>query len=490
MGRYLVIIDTAKHLQKHQEIQLIFERAFERNMVDIVVGLYAGNSTFIFYTYDIFLPQQCRQVVPRKFNIFKNGRLESAELFPYKLGNFHKCPIDIIVRNVEPYFSYNLTEDGENVTQFWGMQALMVRTMAKKLNFELRLHPWNESNTFSMVHKNGTATGVFQALQMQRIDMVMGYYQDLTRVRHFGITSSYFMTPVVVILPKYNKGLMPGIWLLAPFHKNVWLVIMAFLAFGCTLVAILHYVVHRSHATWLDIWGLALGNARSFHFRFISSKYFVLFYSMGFMILTGSFQGKLYGAFNTNVDIGPLTVSRLIAENYTFLIKKFVTADMINALQIPSEQIINVAHPKDEVTYEGMLEADRPLALLTNYWQFQAFVKSHQLQTAYDVVPHIVVMNHICAYVQPQSYLIEPMNRILTALNSGGLLKKWMLDVAGIFGTSNEVETVDRDRSNPEPNALTLRKFRLAFIILLTMYVASFMVFLVETIVHTLSKKW
>lgn len=54
MGQYLVIIDTAKHLREDQEMQKMFNRAFKRNIVDIVVGVFVGNSTFIFYTYDIF----------------------------------------------------------------------------------------------------------------------------------------------------------------------------------------------------------------------------------------------------------------------------------------------------------------------------------------------------------------------------------------------------------------------------------------------------
>lgn len=123
--------------------------------------------------------------------------------------------------------------------------------------------------------------------------------------------------------------------------------------------------------------------------------------------------------------------------------------------------------------------------MLANYWQYQRFVESRKLYNKYDVVPHIVVISQICAYMPPQSYLIEPMNRVLEALISGGILKKWMLDDVGI----NDVETVQRYRPSPEPRTLTLRKFRTTFLILVVMYLLSIIVLLGEIIVHKITKK-
>lgn len=485
MGQYLVIIDTAKHLREDQEMQKMFNRAFKRNIVDIVVGVFVGNSTFIFYTYDIFFPQRCRQVIPRKFNIFKSGQLESEELFPYKLGDFQKCPIDIVVRNVDPFFVYNLTDDLKLITQYWGMEANMIRTVAEKLNFELRIRSWDEVTIPNVVYENGSASGVFQALRRKQFDIGIGYYLQSTRSRYFGASTPYFTTPIVVVVAKLKHDLILGRWLLAPFRKDVWLAILLSVAYGIFMIFCIRCVLHTRNVSWLDFWGLALGNSRNFRFRFRSSRYFVAASSIGFLLLTGAFQGKLFGAFNRQASTRPVTVSQLIAENYTFLIHQFVTPDLIKALRIPSWQLENYPYTSDEEAYKEILNSDRSLAMLANYWQYQRFVESRKLYNIYDVVPHIVVISQICAYMQPQSYLMEPMNRVLEALISGGILKKWMLDAVGI----KDVETVQRYRLNPEPRTLTLGKFRTAFLILVVMYLLSVIVLLGEIIVHKISKK-
>lgn len=101
-------------------------------------------------------------------------------------------------------------------------------------------------------------------------------------------------------------------------------------------------------------------------------------------------------------------------------------------------------------------------------------------------------MNQICAYMQPRSYLIEPINRILNALNSGGIFNKWMQDVAGMVGTPSAVENVWYTKSSQEPKPLTLIKLRLVFLILAIMYAMAFVVFLGEIIVqkiYTISRK-
>lgn len=266
--------------------------------------------------------------------------------------------------------------------------------------------------------------------------------------------------------------------------------LMFLVTLGMIIAMVLRYTLNRQHVTWLDAWGLILGNSRTFRFNFLGTKFLVISPVLGCMVIAGAYQGQLYGSFHRKPSNEPISVSRLIAENYTFLIKKFVTDDLIEALQIPSHQLEHLNYSNDDETYEKMLHAERPLAMFTNYWQFKDFVRKRQMYEQYDIVPEVVIINQICAYMRHQSYLMEPFNRILNALNSAGLIEKWMHDVDGVFGTSNKVAILPNDIRNPEPVPLSLRKIVLVFMGLVVLYVVSFVVFLVEIIADKIIHKF
>ncbi|XP_019892724.2 uncharacterized protein LOC109612793 [Musca domestica] len=463
MGKFLVIMQTAKHLQRQREVQRIFEKAFKRNIVDIVVAIYAGNSTFHWYTYDVFRPGHCRQVMPRKFNTFRKGILQSKEIFPNKLKNFHQCPLNIAMRPPVPvlgrssYMTHALDE------KYWGMQGETICLLAKKLNFQTIRHPINES-LVSEVYKNGTVTGVFYDLKQKKFDILMGYYKYLTRTRYFGSSSVYFLTPTVVVTTK--RWQLDGEWLLAPFGPRVWLLYIFALTLQVMVVQLLRCISKIFKLTWLDILGLALGNSRNIQYQFQSTRYFVMLIAFAFMVINGSFQGKLYAAFHLKSNRGLNTVSELIAKNYTFLKKKFILQELLDALQVPRAQIKELNYTDDFESYEQMLEFNYPVAMLTNYWQHQAFIRSRRLYDDFNTLPGIVVLNQVCAYTRPQSYLLEPFNRIVDNLNSAGILKKWMMDFLGIFDSQEELKNNDGNM-NITPIALSLEKIRLVFIGLL-----------------------
>ncbi|XP_061395245.1 uncharacterized protein LOC133330857, partial [Musca vetustissima] len=459
MGKFVLIMQTAKHLRRHQELQKIFQKAMKRNIVDIVVATYVGNMTFHWYSYDVFRPGQCRNTKPRRFNTFRKGLMQFEEIFPNKLRDFHQCPIEVAMRPAVPLFDKNGKKPRTYSDQYWGLQGDIMRMMAKKLNFRTTIHHINDSLT-SEVYENGSSTGIFFELKEKRIDLIMGYYKYSTRARYFGSSVMYFLTPTVVVVSKKGRmDFLHGDWLLAPFGFRVWLFCIFVLVVKITVVQLLYHFSKSFKITWLDIFGLALGNSRNIQYRYKSIRLFVIIFTMAFIVINGSFQGKLFAAFHMKPNREPKSVPELIANNYTFLKNKFIAEDLIHALQIPTTQLKHVNYTHDFESYEQMLELKYPVAMLTNYWQYQAFLKSTRLYDEFEMLPDTVVVNQICAYMQPQSFLLEPFNRILSNLNYAGILKKWMLDSLGVFESSEQ----KKKSSKMEPIALTWDKLRLVF---------------------------
>lgn len=295
-----------------------------------------------------------------------------------------------------------------------------------------------------------------------------------------------------MIIHKWRKPLSEGRWLVAPFEAVVWLNILLIIFSGMSIVGFLSYSLRRRytlHITWLDVLGLVLGNARPIRYNLKISRYFVVFWTFGFLIVWGTFQGKLYSAFNSKPAAQPITIPQLVSGNYTFLMKNIFPDDLIKSLQIPAHQIIYTDFPQDDQIYEEMLHYPGPVATITNYWQFQDFIKSRNLHGGFLMVPPTIAMNQMCAYFRPQSYLLEPFNRIMKIFHSSGILNKWIIDIAGSFGMSHDVANPVKRISNTEPTPLTFVNMRIIFLSLFILYCLSFAVFLGEILVAKFAKR-
>uniref|UniRef100_A0A1I8NXZ8 Putative ionotropic receptor ligand binding domain-containing protein n=1 Tax=Stomoxys calcitrans TaxID=35570 RepID=A0A1I8NXZ8_STOCA len=491
MGQYMVVMETAKHLNKSQELQQIVQKAFRRNIVNIAIAIYEGNFTFHLYHYGLFHSQKCRQVVLEQFNKFQYGQFTKGDLFPYKFHNFKQCPIDFYMRVAQPFFGYSLSNDHTKIENFWGLEAMILTTMADKLNFELHLEQ-TVQQAVGNVFENGTLVGPFKSLLEKKFDILMGYYHFPARSRYFAVSRSYFLTPTVVVIRKRGQDLVEGHWLLAPFHTNTWLVIIATMAFGMVtyhLMCSLVKPISSIQLTWLDVFGLTLGSARNIRSILLGTNMAICLWNLGFLIVCATFGGKLYDAFNRKPSMQQITIARLIALNYTFLTKNIYSNDLMRALQIPLQQIIYTDFVYDDDAFELLLQDPRPVALFANYWQFQAFVALHRLYDEFDMVPRVVVLNQICAYLRPQSYLIEPYNRILKSLQFGGILQKWMREITGYIGSPKEMQIVSRRKTNREPQQLSLAQLRIVFLGLIIANALNFAVFVGEVMVKRIHKK-
>ncbi|XP_075163207.1 uncharacterized protein LOC142235838 [Haematobia irritans] len=485
-GQYMVVMDSAKHLNSSIELQRIVEKAFERNIVDIAVAIYDNNYTFNLYNYDIFRPGTCRQVMLHQYNKFQDGKFMSPDLFPYKFHDFHQCPIDFHMRLAAPFFSYNLTSDKKRIDQFWGLEAKIIKTMAAKLNFKLRLKQ-SYGKIVGHVFDNGTFTGPFRAMMDRKFDILMGYYHFPERSQYFTVSEPYFHSISVVVIRKQRNYMLEGQWIVAPFRVGVWFLIILTVIWGMAMIYVVRHLVktHLSlRVTWLDVFGLAIGNARLLRYHLLATNIVIIVWNWGFLMICATFGGKLYEAFNKYPGSSPMSVAKLVAQNYTFLIKNIFNEELTHAWQIPTNQIIFTNFANDEIGFETLLNATHPVALLTNYWQLQSFIASRRLHDEFYMVPRTVVLNQICAYLRPQSYLVEPYNRFLRHLQYGEILKKWMRDITGGLHLSGALQQLSRRTAHIGPLQLSLQQLSIVFLGLIIGHSISLLVFLGEIIVH------
>lgn len=481
MGKYFVVMQAGKVLNKTHELQLIFEESFRRNIVDIVVAVFVKRNTFKLYSYAIFHPQHCRKVWLKQVNLFSKGKFRSTELFPYKLSNFYGCPIVTYIRNASLFYSFNLTADGTAIESIQGVEANMIKILAKKLNFTLSMY-YNSNYDIGQVYNNGTAVGPFKYLIENKIDILLGYYHYPVRTRYFGESSSYTFMPLVTVVSIRNRDEFMGLWITKPYTWISWLTL------GLSMLLVMLLVVSAHHflgttVTWIDIFGLVLGNSRSLHIRSYMMKFSFAVSIFGIMVLIGIFQGRLYNAFNSETNYKTRDIEQLICENYTFLLRTSLENDIIKSLQIPPKQIIFRNVPDDFVIYEEMRKYPTNIATLTNFWDFQMFIAQEKCYNEFDLIPMIVILNQICAYMRHHSYLIEPLNSLINSLKFSGLLNKWLDDLKSIDKT-NEIELFVKHQLTTVPKPMTLRHFKIVFKGLGILYIISFFILIIELIIN------
>ncbi|XP_046808404.1 uncharacterized protein LOC111679553 [Lucilia cuprina] len=464
MGEYFIVMDVAKPLKRDQEVKSILETSFQLNIVDVVVAVYVRNGTFKLYSFDVFHPHHCRQVVVEQVNLFRNGQFQNKELFPYKFRNFHNCPVTMYIRNSSLFYRFNLTKDGTEIDHIEGVEANMIQIMAKKLNFKLRMY-YNAGDSGGRVYENGTSVGTFRFLNENKVDVLLGYYHYPVRSRFFAESTTYAFMPLVMVISEHNRHEFVGIWLIKPFGPITWLVLGLQSLLVVVIVQLAHYYLSRS-VTWIDIVGLALGNSRPLRIKSYVIKFSFFVCIFGTMLLCATFQGRLYNAFNSGSVFKINDIEQLIKANYTFLLKSNFDSDLIQSLHIPLKQIQLLDVVEDYFIYDIMRSYPTNVATLTNYWDFQMYVESKKCYSEFDILSTIVVLNQICAYMKDHSYLIQPINRLIHSLNVAGILYKWMHDLSN-FDKNNNIELYMKHKMSTKPVPLTLIKLRVVFMGLL-----------------------
>lgn len=478
-------MNTARSLSQEHELQLILEKSFELNIVDVVVAVYVRNSTFRLYSYDIFHPHHCRKVVVEEVNVFKNGRFQNEEIFPYKFENFNNCPITMYIRNTSLFYRFNLTQDGTQIASIEGVEANMIQTMAKKFNLKLNIY-YDENHSMGNVYENGTTVGPFRFLNENKLDILLGYYQYPVRRRYFGESDSYAFMPLIVVVSEHDGHKINGLWLLKPFSPMTWLIFGLLSLLVIVLVQLGHYCLRKT-LTWIDIVGLVLGNSRPLHIKSFTIKVSFSVCIFGTMILCALFQGRLYNAFNSGNVIKVTDIQQLIEANYTFLLRLNYDIDLIHSLHIPFKQIRFMDAVDDYVIYENMRTFPGNIATLTNYWDFQMYIEATKCYNEFDIIPMIVVLDQICAYMRNHSYLIKPINRLIYSLKFSGILNKWMQNLTSA-DRINDIELNAKHQLSKTPLPLTSNTLEIVFAGLIFFYFISILTFLCELLVRYLRK--
>ncbi|BFG02459.1 uncharacterized protein DMAD_01954 [Drosophila madeirensis] len=147
------------------------------------------------------------------------------EMFPYRLGNMHGCPLSVIVWPIAPYMHLHW-EQPRGVDQVEGLDGLLLKLMANKMNFTIQLLP-NEPPELvgGSSYLNGTMTGAYRMLLDRRANLTLGSAACTPeRQAHLTATWPYSQIAYVIVLKARGRYSNYEI-MLFPFERYTWLLL-------------------------------------------------------------------------------------------------------------------------------------------------------------------------------------------------------------------------------------------------------------------------
>lgn len=171
---------------------------------------------------------------------FVNGTFRNGveNIFPKKLKNLHKCPI-----NVTTFERCPAVCRGERFQRLPGFDIELIRGNSEALNFTINLNFLNGSAQWGTILSNGTTTGAIAEVMNKRAQIIIGNYNlRSSRVRIMDHSVTYFSNPVIFMVPPGRK-LTNFEKLARPFDQTVWILLLTTFAAAFLVIFILNFKI-------------------------------------------------------------------------------------------------------------------------------------------------------------------------------------------------------------------------------------------------------
>lgn len=163
MSQRFIIVVTVEILQNNgNALYEIFEILWKNSLIDSHVLI---QDQLQFWTLYAFEPYQedCFTLAAMKFESFtplnftENMTLPKEDIFPEKLKNLHRCPLNIATSLSDPFVILHNTSDVN--TRYQGVDINIVKQISKILNLNPVFMNLSDGTGHGIIFPNRTVTG-------------------------------------------------------------------------------------------------------------------------------------------------------------------------------------------------------------------------------------------------------------------------------------------------------------------------------------------
>jgi hypothetical protein len=146
----------------HDEIYWMMRSMFQELWSQFIVNVNIlwmppeNDNEVLMWTYWPYSSSYCGEAVPLKHDHYQNGDwIRKIDFFPNKMTDFYGCVLHTATFINPPFMI--IKEYGNGRVDVDGIDGIMLRVLAQKMNFNVQLHVTEQ--LWGNVYENGTATG-------------------------------------------------------------------------------------------------------------------------------------------------------------------------------------------------------------------------------------------------------------------------------------------------------------------------------------------
>ncbi|KAL7036921.1 hypothetical protein ACKWTF_008996 [Chironomus riparius] len=361
----------------------------------------------------------------------------------------------------------------------------MIQTIAKMLNFSLKITFKEGTGQWGYIYKNGTCTLGFAELRDKKTDIMFGdMYLKLSRVKYFDSSESFNNYPVFFVLSP-EKKLSWLQKLLKPFDLIVWILLLLTFCFGIAVILIINrkfkYLKplvygHRINHPIINMISVFVGQAQSILPKMNFARFILMLFMIFSFVIRGVYQGFLHKSLQSDGQLKePQSVQELIDKKYNFIMSepnldflKYYLPKSYDQAKIKENNEMNLN------IFSGYSERN---ATLASKFELLRYSLDHN-KFPFKICKESYITINIVMYYYKNFFLKSAIDEALRRILAHGFMEYW----------SKEFDETDRWKiKNKKPIVLTSEHLSGAFNILIIGYFVAVLVLFVEVYVHKLN---
>lgn len=312
----VVVLTNLKEDTQIEILDTLFKDAWKAHLQNFLVLVF--DRTIQAWTLMTYFPYEFDRgtLSHRVLETFTNEnytaemRIPFKKVFPEKMLNMKKCPVDVSVVIIEPYVIVrrkNSDLDGIDVKIIW--------EIAKHMNFTPKFIKPKDGQERGVVYRNGTATGAMQQVIDGKANVTIGaYLQTVDRSHWLSPGATYMQEQIGFAVRDKCTAASSLNYLMGPFTTSTWILIFTTLCLPALFIPITKLLKghHRQfliggklHRTpILDAFHLAIGgsmnNPQMKHRRYFGTfaRTLAMLWILLFFFIRSSYEGGLFTLFN------------------------------------------------------------------------------------------------------------------------------------------------------------------------------------------------
>lgn len=412
------------------EFQIISSFLWNLNIADFILLRSSENDTVEVYTIQPFSETSCRS--PALIPICKGFPPTKCNFFRNKLTNFFKCPIRVASYNWP--LTFEIVEDPvRKEVRISGFEYTILKQLSTTLNSTLITYTPPLSKEFATL-SSGTVELIFNATREKKVDLCVGslnFRKD--RVEQFSAPDTYYMIYYIVYIKNNKLPLSFLKVILSPLQLWIWISTLVLLVLAFLLLGFIRKKYSLMEITSITFSVPVRNSSTKISERLILGSW--MFFSIIFSTL---YHGMFYGQLLNLWEPLPRNFEDLLAQNYTLIAHP---VSYINIKNIPEIKGINkILTAEDHALYLNKIvtrSKEKLVSVISSpylYYNLTKYYKDRIHVISKDWLPI-----QYAFYLQKDSFLLKPMNRLILKLKSFGIIQKMADKHFGTYSKKPEV---------------------------------------------------